>query len=46
VAAGSATIAHGIARTTVTARGVSHVRARFGGGSTNAAGAWTTRAIK
>ncbi len=45
VAAGSATIAHGIARTTV-AGGVSRVRARFGGGSTNAAGAWTTRAVK
>ena len=46
VAAGSATLAHGIAHTSVAGRGVSHVRARFGGGSTNAAGAWTTRAVK
>ena len=45
VAAGSATIAHGIARTTVAGR-ASRVRARFGGGSTNAAGAWTTKAVK
>ena len=45
VAAGSATIAKGVARTTVAGGGVGHVRARFGGGPTNAAGVWTTRAV-
>ena len=46
VAAGSATIAGGIARTTVSGSGVTRVRARFGGGSTNAAGGWTTRNVE
>ena len=46
VAAGSATIAGGIARRTVSGAGVSSVRARFGGGSTNAAGAWATRIVE
>jgi hypothetical protein len=45
LAAGSMTVVGGTARTTVSGGGVSHVRARFGGGSTNAAGAWTTRAV-
>ncbi len=46
VAAGAATLAGGKARTTVSAAGVTGVRARFGGGSTNAVSAWATRTVK
>lgn len=44
--AGAATLDHGKSDVTVSRRGVTRVRARFGGGSTNAAGAWVTRTIE
>ena len=46
LAAGRATLAGGSAKTSISAAGVTAVRARFGGGSTNAAGAWATRTVK
>ena len=46
IPAGAATLSHGNAHVSVSGRGVTRVRARFGGGSTNAAGAWATRAVE
>ena len=46
VAAGATTLAGGTAKATVSSSGVTRVRARYGGGSTNAAGTWATRVVK